>query len=89
MDSDLLRPGTWPGYDLACVQCGSGVRQVDRFCSQCGREDPTRAGEDDFLLSPTIVVEGGESEVIETPTFVSTGTDIRPAIRCWRRSAHF
>jgi len=76
MDSDLLRPGTWPGYDLACVQCGSGVRHVDRFCSQCGRENPARSGEDDFLMSPTIVVEGGGSEVFETPTFVSTGTEM-------------
>jgi len=74
MDSDLLRPGVWPGYDLACVQCGSGVRSVDRFCSQCGREDPTGAN-DAMLLSPTIVVEPG-SEVIDNPTFVSSGTEI-------------
>jgi CheY-like chemotaxis protein len=70
MDSDLLRPGAWPGYDLACVQCGSGVRSVDRFCSQCGREDPTGAN-DAMLLQPTIVVDS-PSAFIEAPTFVST-----------------
>ena len=29
-----------PGYDLACLGCGAGVRPIDRFCSQCGRRDP-------------------------------------------------
>jgi serine/threonine protein kinase len=66
MDNDGERlPGGWPGYDLACVACGSGVRPIDRFCSQCGRPDPA-AGDD--LISPTYVVD----DVIE-PTFVSTG----------------
>src|SRR6059058_5467008 len=73
MDSDLRMPGTWPGYDLACLQCGSGVRAIDRFCSQCGREDPA-GGTEDLLTSPTIIVEGG-SEIIE-PTFVSTGSAV-------------
>src|SRR3954454_17777448 len=70
MDNELLRPGSWPGYDLACVQCGSGVRSIDRFCSQCGREDPT-GSQDEMLLSPTIVVDS-PSAVVEAPTFVST-----------------
>jgi len=78
MDNDLRLPGGWPGYDLACLQCGSGVRAIDRFCSQCGREDPSGAApptrDDDMLLSPTIVVEN-DSEIVE-PTFVSTGTNV-------------
>ena len=74
MDNDLRLPGGWPGYDLACLQCGSGVRPIDRFCSQCGREDPTRAA-DDMLMSPTIVVDGA-SEIIEAPTFISTNTEM-------------
>src|SRR5947209_452084 len=78
MDNDLRLPGGWPGYDLVCLQCGSGVRAIDRFCSQCGREDPGGAGpltrDDEMLLSPTIIVDG-DSEIIE-PTFISTGTDV-------------
>jgi CheY-like chemotaxis protein len=73
MDSNLRMPGTWPGYDLECLQCGSGVRAIDRFCSQCGREDPAN-GPDEVLLSPTIVVEG-RNEVVNAPTFVSMGTE--------------
>src|ERR1041385_2928190 len=70
MDHDLHGPGSWPGYDLACVQCGAGVRSIDRFCSQCGREDPT-GSQDELLLSPTIVVDSPPSEIVEAPTFVS------------------
>ena len=40
-----------------CIDCGAGVRPIDRFCSQCGRRDPT--GTDDSLLSePTLVTDG-------------------------------
>jgi serine/threonine protein kinase len=56
---DNLAPGSWPGYDIPCVGCGSGCRAVDRFCSQCGRPDPTgreiETG-DSILTSPTVVV---------------------------------
>jgi CheY-like chemotaxis protein len=78
MDNDATRlPGGWPGYDLACVSCGSGVRPIDRFCSQCGRADPTRSAveggafDEQELISPTIVVP--EDEVPVEPTFVTTG----------------
>jgi serine/threonine protein kinase len=51
-------PG-WPGYDLTCLTCGAGCRSIDRFCSQCGRPDPS--GHDDPMLSePTFVVSGEE-----------------------------
>ena len=43
-------------YNLTCVDCGAGVRPIDRFCSQCGRRDPT--GTDDSVLTePTLTAE--------------------------------
>jgi CheY-like chemotaxis protein len=71
MDNER-QPGAWPGYDLTCVACGSGVRAIDRFCSQCGRRDPVRS--DDVLLSQTYV--GSDSEEVIEPTFISTGTPL-------------
>ncbi len=71
MDSDLLMPGAWPGYDLTCVSCGCGVRAIDRFCSQCGREGPTTiTAEEEGLMSPTIIVDG-PGDAVESQTFVS------------------
>jgi serine/threonine protein kinase len=63
-----------PGYDLACLGCGAGVRPIDRFCSQCGRRDPAdRAlhGDDPELTSPTLV-SGDTGEREKTyPTFIA------------------
>jgi len=70
MDSDLLMPGAWPGYDLTCVSCGCGVRPIDRFCSQCGRESPTTiTAEEEGLTSPTVIV--GTDEGTGSQTFAS------------------
>jgi CheY-like chemotaxis protein len=48
------------GYDLKCLTCGAGVRPIDKFCSQCGRRDPTGADED--FNAPTLIA-GGEAGV--------------------------
>jgi CheY-like chemotaxis protein len=43
-------------FDLTCLDCGAAVRSIDRYCSQCGRRDPT--GTDDALLrEPTLTAE--------------------------------
>jgi CheY-like chemotaxis protein len=59
------------GYELTCIDCGARVRPIDRFCSQCGRRDPT--GTDDSMLTePTLTAEdtepGEQSTLIKTPT---------------------
>jgi len=64
-----------PGYDLACLGCGAGVRPIDRFCSQCGRRDPADRslhGDDPDLMAATLVSgeTGGEREKT-FPTFVA------------------
>jgi serine/threonine protein kinase len=42
MDNDLtFVANPWPGWDIPCHACGSGCRAIDRFCSQCGADDPT------------------------------------------------
>src|SRR3954449_7992795 len=64
-----------PGYDLACLGCGAGVRPVDRFCSQCGRRDPAdrslHAGDDPELTSPTLVSADTGNREKTYPTFVA------------------
>jgi len=63
-----------PGYDLACLGCGAGVRPIDRFCSQCGRRDPAdRAlrGDDPELTSPTLVSGDTGNREKTYPTFVA------------------
>ncbi len=55
-----------PEYDLTCIACGAACRPIDRFCSQCGRPDPT--GREDPLLSQSTLVTNAE-EVL--PTFVA------------------
>jgi serine/threonine protein kinase len=50
-------------YELSCVACGSPCRAIDRFCSQCGRRDPTNQGlaaEPDALLHAQTIVGGSE-----------------------------
>ena len=59
--------GSRGGYDLVCVECGAAVRAIDKFCSQCGRRDPT--GQDDAELNaPTLVAPEHSPEPY--PTFV-------------------
>jgi hypothetical protein len=64
-----------PGYDLACLGCGAGVRPIDRFCSQCGRRDPADRslhGDDPELTSPTLVSgDTGREREKTYPTFVA------------------
>ncbi|HWW62981.1 MAG TPA: protein kinase [Thermoanaerobaculia bacterium] len=47
--------GGWTGYDIPCSACGSGCRAIDRFCSQCGQQDPTGRFGDALLTAPTII----------------------------------
>src|SRR3954469_18294754 len=64
-----------PGYDLACLGCGAGVRPIDRFCSQCGRRDPAdRAlhNDDPELTSPTLVSDDTGKREKTYPTFVAS-----------------
>jgi CheY-like chemotaxis protein len=65
-------------YELRCIGCGAGVRPIDRFCSQCGRRDPT--GTDDSMLTePTLIAE--ETAPGEMPTLMKKptgGADVRP-----------
>ena len=63
-----------PGYDLACLGCGAGVRPIDRFCSQCGRRDPTDRllqGDDPELTAATLVSGEGLEREKTFPTFVA------------------
>ena len=58
-------------YELRCVNCGAGVRPIDRFCSQCGRRDP--AGIDDSMLTePTLIAE--DTQPGEMPTLMKKPT---------------
>ncbi|HEV7429007.1 MAG TPA: protein kinase [Thermoanaerobaculia bacterium] len=63
-----------PGYDLACLGCGAGVRPIDRFCSQCGRRDPAdralHSGDDPELTSPTLVSGDTGNREKTYPTFI-------------------
>jgi serine/threonine protein kinase len=81
---DSFAPGSWPGFDVACLSCGSGCRPVDRFCSQCGRRDPSgreaAISDDDLLTSPTLVAGESGPPLQNTapsggtfPTFVAPG----------------
>src|SRR5437867_2888593 len=45
-------------YDLNCISCGAACRAIDRFCSQCGRPDPT--GREDALLSKLTLISSIE-----------------------------
>ncbi len=63
-----------PGWDIPCRSCGAGCRSIDRFCSQCGRRDPTGGGasapaEDDLLLAATLI--GDEDGNLESATFLT------------------
>jgi len=72
----------WPGREIPCIGCGAGCRPGDRFCSQCGRPDPTGRADprplvapsptpsDDFLTSPTLVVDD-EDASSESATFIA------------------
>ena len=48
-------------YKLKCVDCGAGVRPIDKFCSQCGRRDPTGA-DDPELNAPTLIASAEAPE---------------------------
>src|SRR5213592_2770904 len=55
-------------HELTCIDCGAGVRPIDRFCSQCGRRDPT--GTDDSMLTePTLIAE--EPTLMKTPVILT------------------
>src|SRR5258708_4429842 len=60
------------GWGIPCRACGAGCRPIDRYCSQCGRPDPTgrlRAVEsDEMLISPTLVVDDDDGN-LESATF--------------------
>src|SRR5258706_1738235 len=60
------------GWGIPCRACGAGCRPIDRFCSQCGRPDPTgrlRSVEsDNMLVSPTLVVDDDDGN-LESATF--------------------
>src|SRR3954447_3476278 len=63
-----------PGYDLACLGCGAGVRPIDRFCSQCGRRDPADRplhNDDPELTSPRLVSGDTGQREKTYPTFVA------------------
>jgi CheY-like chemotaxis protein len=72
MDSE---PTSWMAWDLPCLGCGAGCRSIDRFCSQCGRPDPTgrAAGVDvaDPLLRSSTIVSDDEDENMESATFIA------------------
>jgi CheY-like chemotaxis protein len=53
---DKPGPDEQASRELQCVNCGSAVRQNDRFCSQCGRRDPLNADQD--LNAPTLIQSG-------------------------------
>jgi serine/threonine protein kinase len=62
------------GYTLKCVDCGSGVRPIDKYCSQCGRRDPMGA-DDAELNAPTLIASGEvPPEVIPSVDLTITGT---------------
>ena len=63
----------WPGYDLKCVDCGAGVRPIDKYCSQCGRRDPSGAN-DEELNAPTLV-SGGSSPDLEEASSIGLTID--------------
>jgi serine/threonine protein kinase len=78
------RPGVtaWPEYAIPCSTCGAGCRPVDRFCSQCGRRDPTgRFGpatvEDALLTSPTMVGSNGP-DIDQYPQLSPTMYSVEP-----------
>jgi CheY-like chemotaxis protein len=63
-----------PGYDLACLGCGAGVRPIDRFCSQCGRRDPadrSLQGDDPELTAATLVSADTGKREKTYPTFIA------------------
>jgi CheY-like chemotaxis protein len=47
-------------YSLRCVDCGADVRSIDKYCSQCGRRDPT-GQQDEELNAPTLVASGSSN----------------------------
>jgi serine/threonine protein kinase len=51
------------GYSLRCVDCGAGVRPIDKYCSQCGRRDPTGV-DDPELNAPTLVAAADAPEQV-------------------------
>jgi len=54
------------GWDLSCIECRAAVRAIDRFCSQCGRRDPT--GMDDAVLTePTLISEDPDEPTTVRP----------------------
>ncbi len=64
------------GNDLVCIGCGAGVRAVDRFCSQCGRREPTQREVQggDLVLTSSTVVGDDTADVPKAktyPTFVA------------------
>jgi serine/threonine protein kinase len=64
-----------PGWDIPCRTCGAACRSIDRFCSQCGRRDPTGGtsgpAEDDLLTAATLI--GDEDGNLESATFLTAG----------------
>ncbi len=69
-----------PGWDIPCLGCGTGCRSIDRFCSQCGRHDPTgaqalSAASDDLLTAATLIGDDEDSN-LESATFL---TPVPPA----------
>jgi serine/threonine protein kinase len=79
MGSDLTYyANAWPGYDNPCVACGAGCRAIDRFCSQCGKEDPLGPRDDppylfdDELATSDTVIAGDADELRPDATMVST-----------------
>jgi CheY-like chemotaxis protein len=62
----------WPGYDLKCVDCGAGVRPIDKYCSQCGRRDPT--GHDDAELNAPTLIATETSESLPSVAMTIEGT---------------
>jgi len=71
-------------YSIPCASCGAGCRPIDRFCSQCGRRDPTgrleaeaRANDDALLFSPTLVISEAPA-IEEFPQLAPTLFSINP-----------
>src|SRR5207247_7778288 len=56
-------------HELTCIDCGAGVRPIDRYCSQCGRRDPT-GSDDSMLTEPTLIAE--DTVPGEMPTLMKT-----------------
>ncbi|HEX2573693.1 MAG TPA: protein kinase [Polyangia bacterium] len=64
--------------ELACTGCHSPCRPEDRFCSQCGRRDPTKLGDD-----PTVAGEAPGEPTL--PAARRPGSGLRPGSLFARR----